>query len=83
MRARRTKPQAAYDQENTEAAAIILADPARYPGALQEWAALWRKKNAAAQKVVLESRSATRITPAIGIQKGTSNNGEQHQLFPA
>jgi hypothetical protein len=27
-----------YEAKNREAAAIILADPERYPGAMQEWA---------------------------------------------
>ena len=80
MRRRRTKPVPTYQAENTQAADIILADPARYGGVLLEWAELWRKKSAATEKVALNGRSPRRVTPAIESER---NNSEQHQLFPS
>lgn len=38
MTASARRRQAEFDRQNLEAARIIAADPARYPGLLQEWA---------------------------------------------
>lgn len=34
-----------YDQQNREAAEIILADPERYAGICLEWAQLWHRNH--------------------------------------
>jgi hypothetical protein len=39
-----------FDRDNAEAAAIILADPERYDGALLEWARLWMSRHEREQK---------------------------------
>ncbi len=36
----RLMQRAAYDKQNIAAAQIIAADPARYPGVMQQWARL-------------------------------------------
>lgn len=38
MTASARRRQAEFDQQNLEAARVVLADPGRYPGLLQEWA---------------------------------------------
>jgi hypothetical protein len=36
--------KAKFDEQNLEAARIIAADPVKYPGGMQEWAALVLKR---------------------------------------
>jgi hypothetical protein len=36
--------KAKYDEQNLEAARIIAADPLKYPGGMQAWAALVLKR---------------------------------------
>lgn len=36
--------KAKYDEQNLQAAHIVAADPLKYPGGMQEWAALVLKR---------------------------------------
>ena len=56
---RRSKTADEYERENSEAAAIIAADPDRYAGPLLQWAEMWRKKRGAA---AIENHSAVEVT---------------------
>jgi hypothetical protein len=49
---------ARFDAQNQQAAAIIVADPARYGPALVEWARLWMSRHGREHECLARHRGA-------------------------